>query len=207
MIMPIQRIPRYVLLIKEIMRNLYSSEDNSIWSSVYEHVEHVCGQINRSNGSREQFMSILKVQLKLSGLEFSLVAPHRKMIKEIKAVRIGASARSVDRLKIRAYLFNDILIWTNRQYRFKGFVELAGCKLLSILPGDIYSAQSADDVRMFDGESVKSQFGFHILDKKSSIPLTIIFASKSIKEEWEKLIMSLIDATNRTAVSTNTDDD
>eukprot|EP00475_Leptophrys_vorax_P009740 TRINITY_DN16450_c0_g2_i4.p1 TRINITY_DN16450_c0_g2~~TRINITY_DN16450_c0_g2_i4.p1 ORF type:complete len:614 (+),score=170.20 TRINITY_DN16450_c0_g2_i4:934-2775(+) len=198
LIMPIQRIPRYLLLLREILRNTADDQEYINWNSVFEQVELVCQKINKGNESREQAMKMLKIQDKISGMDFALVAPHRKFLKEVKALRIGAATRSVDRNKVRLYLFNDMLIWTNRSYHFKGHLDLAGSRILSILPGDILAPERADDVGLFVGNSVKSQRGFHVLAKKSLIPLTLIFDSPAVKIDWEVILTSAIDYENHT---------
>jgi FYVE/RhoGEF/PH domain-containing protein 5/6 len=196
--MPIQRIPRYLLLIKEIMKNTSEDEEYTSWSLVFDQVDKICSQINNSSKSREQSMKILKIQDKISGLDDPIVAPHRSFIKEAKAIRIRATTSGIGKFKIKLYLFNDMILWTSRSNKFRGQLDLLGTKILSILPADILRANRAEDVLLFADDSVKSLRGFHILSQNSLSPLTIIFDNCETKMEWESLVSAQIFSSSRT---------
>jgi hypothetical protein len=199
LIMPIQRIPRYLLLLKEILKNSVEDELFTQWMSVLQQVEQVCSRIDKSSSERDESIKVLNIQNRIAGLEFSLVAPHRKLLAEGSALRVGASTRNVEVFEVMLYLFSDIIVWTSKSHQFKGHIELAGSKIYSVLPADILPENRANDVRLFVGDSMKSQRSLHILGVKNPlIPITLIFESSESKSYWETLLQDSIMQANQT---------
>ena len=66
MIMPIQRIPRYVLLLQDLLK--YTSETHPDYSSIksaLEKCKEMAEKINKSNKDWENLMKVIAIQQKL----------------------------------------------------------------------------------------------------------------------------------------------
>mmetsp|Transcript_44225 Transcript_44225/g.70686 ORF Transcript_44225/g.70686 Transcript_44225/m.70686 type:complete len:701 (+) Transcript_44225:2640-4742(+) len=107
LILPVQRVPRYELLIKELLK--HTDEDHpeyTIISSAYSKVSTVAKMINSNLRDHERRTAVLAVQEKF-GNSVQLVSPQRWFIRE-------ATLRKVCKRKpkpFRFVLFNDVLIY------------------------------------------------------------------------------------------------
>ncbi|PRP84669.1 hypothetical protein PROFUN_07919 [Planoprotostelium fungivorum] len=114
LILPIQRIPRYVLLLKDLSRN--TSEDHPDYSGLMEalaKIEDVAIYVNEKKREAENMTTVMRIQEQVvfdSGREEPLVQPHRRLIKKGKLVeRDESSVRKKSRV---CFLFNDIFMVT-----------------------------------------------------------------------------------------------
>ncbi|PLW17847.1 hypothetical protein PCANC_15546 [Puccinia coronata f. sp. avenae] len=105
----IQRVPRYELLIKELLK--YSNET----ASDYRHLQSAqtmvgCVARRLEIGMTEQAATktILTIQRAMEGLTFPLVIPSRKLVKIGQLKKLGRRGDLQDRV---VFLFNDCLIY------------------------------------------------------------------------------------------------
>lgn len=106
LIMPVQRLPRYKLLLEDLIRNTDDSHpDFESLSKAYQQVSDIAMSVNRyievsDKGKRMAFLSP-----KFRGLDEELVQPHRTLILE---ARLWLSKPTTDPLYF--FLFSDILV-------------------------------------------------------------------------------------------------
>lgn len=83
LIMPIQRIPRYILLLKELIKNTepYDS-DLPILEKAFKAVSEIATKINSCKKAAEDGERILNLQNTLIGLSQDLISPGRILVKE-----------------------------------------------------------------------------------------------------------------------------
>jgi len=126
MIMPVQRVPRYVLLLKEL--NKYTSPSHSEWQAIENallKIKDVTADINEAKRQMEHMTRLMEVQSRIQGDFGTLVVPHRRLIREGKLQEM-TQTRLFGSLKPEArvfFLFSDILLWTTDSYKFKGYVQ------------------------------------------------------------------------------------
>jgi len=126
MIMPVQRVPRYVLLLKELSK--YTSPSHSEWQAIEDallKIKDVTADINEAKRQMEHMTRLMEVQSRIQGEFGTLVVPHRRLIREGKLQEM-TSTRLFGSLKPEPrvfFLFSDILLWTTDSYKFKGYVQ------------------------------------------------------------------------------------
>ncbi|XP_071807039.1 uncharacterized protein [Asterias amurensis] len=140
MLTPVQRIPRYELLLKEYLRKL--PEDARDRPSAEKALGIISGAAKHSNDmmkSMEQFEKLLKINEKIEGED--IIDPTRHLLKEGKIIKIANKSKDPQDRYI--YLFNDILLCCEKKrlltasasYKVKLKLEVDGMKV-SVLDSD-----------------------------------------------------------------------
>ena len=73
------QIPRYQLLVREIIKNTTNRFEKEAWEEIHQRISYICDKVNRSNESREDAMKILELQDNIQGLPEALLEPWRKL--------------------------------------------------------------------------------------------------------------------------------
>eukprot|EP01088_Endostelium_zonatum_P015026 TRINITY_DN3510_c0_g6_i1.p1 TRINITY_DN3510_c0_g6~~TRINITY_DN3510_c0_g6_i1.p1 ORF type:complete len:1174 (+),score=355.40 TRINITY_DN3510_c0_g6_i1:92-3613(+) len=179
LITPIQRLPRYVLLLTDLLNN--TKPDHPDYSHIQEAVNKVklvADDINdsiRQSESRSKFADIA-----LRGPQFKkLVLPHRKLIKEQllmekekKQQILGKGNKSL----IRIYLFSDIMVFSREKSNTYMFVVPVNL---------IWFSEDRDNAQdtSFDITTPERKFTFDT-------------DSKEDKEMWRSIITTQVKAAN-----------
>eukprot|EP00007_Cunea_sp_BSH-02190019_P006443 CAMPEP_0174238538 /NCGR_PEP_ID=MMETSP0417-20130205/11572_1 /TAXON_ID=242541 /ORGANISM="Mayorella sp, Strain BSH-02190019" /LENGTH=725 /DNA_ID=CAMNT_0015317381 /DNA_START=421 /DNA_END=2594 /DNA_ORIENTATION=- len=178
LIKPIQRICKYPLLLKDLLKN--TAEDHPDFDNLQKamnKIQEVVDYVNERKRLSENLMKIYEVQRLIDGNEVNdLVEPTRRLVREdvltIKSKRGKASPKKI-------FLFNDMLLYVKDsgkgRYKFGGRIGLDDAKLVDIA----------------DTGSVKN--AFEIASKsKSSVLCTISAASIEDKRSWMKDIKLIV---------------
>ena len=132
LIQPVQRIPRYELLLRDLIKNTEKDHPD------LENLEAAIGQIaliaqkvNESKSRQEKMSKVLEVQVRFAAKPVfeSFVAPHRHFIRQDKLTKKPSSFKAGGDRRRHFFLFNDIIIYAKRskvtdKYEFKGRIEL-----------------------------------------------------------------------------------
>ncbi|KAI9291816.1 Dbl homology domain-containing protein [Neoconidiobolus thromboides FSU 785] len=108
LILPVQRIPRYKLLIEDLIKRTHSSHvdyDNLVKG--LDIVSKAATFVNETIRQHEMFMDMLLIQKSLQGFNENLLIPGRKLIKKGSVYKI---CRKNHQLRV-FFLFSDILIY------------------------------------------------------------------------------------------------
>lgn len=109
LIMPVQRIPRYKLLLLEIQQKTWETHsDFKNLTLATQELERVANHVDASLQIALTMNTILNIQKAVGG---TLLAAHRVFIKEGPLFRIRPGGKP---LRLYIYLFNDILILTQK---------------------------------------------------------------------------------------------
>ncbi len=130
LIQPVQRIPRYRMLLEDLLKNTPSAHpDRDNMESSLKHIRDVATNVNESIRMTEQSKKIAEQ----TGLQ-KYIAPHRKLLQEgffsAKVSVIGGEAVK-GAIEVALYLFNDLLVMffakavKLKDARRHDFVELA----------------------------------------------------------------------------------
>ncbi|KAJ5077716.1 faciogenital dysplasia protein [Anaeramoeba ignava] len=162
LIMPVQRLPRYQLLLKELVSNTDQSHcDYTDLVKAQEEITKVNNFVNESIHKRENDAKILAIQKKFSNKALKdLVAPHRKYIYDSPLHKLYGTKK----IKLHFFLFNDIIIYGT---------ESSGSYTL-------YRIMKINFCSIEEGDPQQLQFFIQNMDKKYTI-----FAES--KEEKRKL--------------------
>jgi len=113
LILPIQRIPRYVMLLQDLVQNTrpthsdYGDLNISLWK-----MKSVADYINDKKRDADNIHEVLTVQDKLSGKfenDLILAQPHRRYLREGYLMDVD------EKKKVYYFLFNDLLIGTKKK--------------------------------------------------------------------------------------------
>ncbi|KAL6069493.1 hypothetical protein QOT17_007521 [Balamuthia mandrillaris] len=110
LIQPIQRIPRYLLLLQELQK--HTEEDHADHQALLEAlrlITEVAAFIEKKADESENISKMISIQSRLQG-KYSVIQPDRKLIKE--GYMEVWSRRSRKQKKRVMFLFNDILLET-----------------------------------------------------------------------------------------------
>eukprot|EP00026_Physarum_polycephalum_P000683 Phypoly_transcript_00684.p1 GENE.Phypoly_transcript_00684~~Phypoly_transcript_00684.p1 ORF type:complete len:608 (+),score=96.31 Phypoly_transcript_00684:2275-4098(+) len=124
LIQPIQRVPRYNLLLEDLIRSTWEwHNDYEALCNALRAMKQIADHINESLHKSEKANKVVKIQSDLGG-ECVLVEPHRRWIKDGPVIRVkrqGQTSSPVSTNKLWIYLFNDIIVFAGRillSYRF-----------------------------------------------------------------------------------------
>ncbi|PRP88360.1 hypothetical protein PROFUN_03274 [Planoprotostelium fungivorum] len=110
LIMPIQRIPRYVLLLKELLKNTpYLHLDYSNLSTALEKIKSIARMLNEKRRETEDFQHMVTLYNSLEPIQPDLCAPHRRLIRTGILLKEGATP-------VLLFLMNDLLLITKEKY-------------------------------------------------------------------------------------------
>mmetsp|Transcript_24188 Transcript_24188/g.36260 ORF Transcript_24188/g.36260 Transcript_24188/m.36260 type:complete len:681 (-) Transcript_24188:206-2248(-) len=122
LIMPVQRIPRYVLLLKEVIKNT-PPEKKDIQESLQKSltkVENVAQEINERKRRLDNQLMALAIRAKLGkSIPFDLFHKDREFVFEGQCKELKLNSRHVkDRVVV---IFSDMILWaTFPAYKYKG---------------------------------------------------------------------------------------
>jgi len=135
MIMPVQRIPRYVLLLKELLKYTFSTHcDHEPLHQALHKIQNTASQINDSKRAMENLSKLIEIQERVSGAYDQLIQPYRFLIREGTLTSVETSeglfgSSSTNKVHVEVFLFSDILLWTTSSSVFKGVIDLTGSRI------------------------------------------------------------------------------
>ncbi|KAJ6233259.1 faciogenital dysplasia protein [Anaeramoeba flamelloides] len=178
LIKPIQRICKYPLLFRELLRSTSKNfPDYTDLKSAFLKISKVADYVNEKKRNAEEQMKVVKIHDKISGIDkkFELVKPHRRFIMEALLKK-----RSNRRIQQRQFwLFNDILLYAKPsfgkgKFQYKGNINLNGALL-----------------RNFDDKK-KKEFKFQIVPYGSKKDYKIYCQNEEEKKIWYEKIDQII---------------
>jgi len=113
-IMPVQRIPRYVLLVEGLLKYTPESHpDRALLTDALALLRDVAKKINEQRRLNEAMQKVMEIQQSIIGFSEELVQPSRRLVHEGEVTRFenGHTASS----NCFLFLFNDILVVTERK--------------------------------------------------------------------------------------------
>jgi hypothetical protein len=133
LIMPVQRVPRYQLLLKEIKRcTPQDHEEYAKLEEAYLKIQAIATHINESKRTVEGMSKLLEIQNRITGDFGQLLQPHRRLIREGVVSKLVPGIIQSQHIR-KLFLFNDILLWTTNSNKFRGHLQLLGAKTIEIV--------------------------------------------------------------------------
>ena len=131
LIMPVQRVPRYELLLRELMRYTPGTHpERPTLCAALTKVVSVAVHINASARHAQEMSKLMEIQHGISGEFGTLLMPHRRLVKEGGVMKMKGEGGGGGRLGggggRRLIVFNDLIIWTTDSGRFRGHARLEG---------------------------------------------------------------------------------
>ena len=125
LIMPIQRIPRYRLLLEDLIRNTWTDHsDYTSLENALTAIKSVAQSLNDDIRAHEKNSKVQEIGEMIKNAPMNLVAPHRYFVHEEDSMRISYKKKKIKEYQI--YLFNDILLITKSK-KFRFLIEFNSC--------------------------------------------------------------------------------
>ncbi|KAF9401819.1 hypothetical protein BGX21_000457 [Mortierella sp. AD011] len=108
--LPIQRIPRYKLLLESLLRHTPSNHpDHRKLQIAFESMEQTAGFVNETIRQHEMFGEMINLQSKITGMSEPLVVPGRVLLKRGRVSKV--CRRNIQLREI--ILLSDCILWTS----------------------------------------------------------------------------------------------
>jgi len=149
LIQPVQRVPRYVMLLKEIRKHTSASApDYENLTIALKRVKTSAIAINESKRNMENMTKLLEISDSISNLPkgFQIIIPHRKFIRHssMQSIKAKKSLMSTIRTSDReVYLFSDVMLWTNKSKQYKGHVNLSAVTVGAGVAADTFEVTTS----------------------------------------------------------------
>uniref|UniRef100_A0A8C5SYX2 FYVE, RhoGEF and PH domain containing 4 n=1 Tax=Laticauda laticaudata TaxID=8630 RepID=A0A8C5SYX2_LATLA len=190
MLEPVQRIPRYEMLLKDYLRKLPS--DSLDWKDAEICISVVISFILMK---KENLKKLLEVY-EMLGEEEDIVNPSNELIKEGQILKLAARNTSAQERYL--FLFNNTLLYCVPKF------SLVGCKFT------VRTRVGIDGMKIVETHNEEYPHTFQVSGKERTLELQA--SSEQDKEEWIKALQSTIDAfqqrneTFRNAIAKEYDD-
>ncbi|GAM18228.1 hypothetical protein SAMD00019534_014030 [Acytostelium subglobosum LB1] len=175
LIMPVQRIPRYKMLLQNLVQcTPVESNDYKVLESALQSVSEVADHINETIRERQNTDKILSIQKRFTGHVPPLLSPLRTFIREGTLTKV-CRKESKKRWFI---LFSDALLYGTKTeavgnpiYKFHRLLPLLNSRVVGV-----------------DDKDSKYKFSFHFIHTTKSF--TVFAESEAEKQVWVKAIES-----------------
>jgi hypothetical protein len=217
LITPVQRIPRYILLLKELVSCTFDEEVREKLKETQEVLDSIVQEVNEAKKKADTVYRMIELQNAFGSDFDSLVIAGRELIREGTLLR-KTSSKFQDTKKITFVLFSDIIVWASESLRFKGFFSLEGLAVSNgPMAPDTLNEANDDSVRelkssigrrrsiggstglpssravSLDAPRDKlKQFTLYI-QLASRKPLILLFSSESERNSWSDSILTAIE--------------
>lgn len=161
MLTPVQRVPRYQLLLKEYLKKLPEcSPDKDDTERALELVSKAADHANQAMKKIDQFKQLLEIQ-DLVGGAVDLVSPTRELLRRGKVTKI--SARSGDHFERYLFVFTDMVLVCS--------VVGSGARLIGAGGYRVRAKLDLDGLLLQDGDNLETPNSFHLRNAGRSIEL------------------------------------
>ncbi|KAI8914777.1 hypothetical protein DFJ77DRAFT_463294 [Powellomyces hirtus] len=134
LILPVQRIPRYKLLLEDLLKNTDSEHpDHLTLKKSLERIAEVAVFVNETIREHEMMQELVEVQRSLYGMDEDLVSPGRRLIKRGRVQKISRRRHHTRYL----ILLSDFLIYASPSmledhYTFHRKLDLELCEVVDV---------------------------------------------------------------------------
>lgn len=177
LIRPVQRIPRYFLLLQDLVRHTGTDHPDYVnLDAAAQKVQAVAEYMNEKKREAENIMKVTEIQEMIEGDCEPLAQPHRRFVKEAQFQEV--SSGTARKHAVVVFLFNDLMIVTKAQ----GSSFLSRNKVPRLLFTHSYKLSGSHVTSLDDTPGFQNCFVFNRLVSKRSI--TLLASSKELKDEW-----------------------
>ncbi|XP_030743204.1 FYVE, RhoGEF and PH domain-containing protein 4 isoform X3 [Echinops telfairi] len=178
MLEPVQRIPRYELLLKDYLRQL--PPDSLDWNDAKKSLEIISTAASHSNSAIRKMENLKKLLeiYEMLGEEEDIVNPSNELIKEGQILKLAARNTSAQERYL--FLFNDMLLYCVPRF------SLVGSKFT------VRTRVGIDGMKIVETQNEEYPHTFQVSGKERTLELQA--SSEQDKEEWIKALQETIDA-------------
>ncbi|TMW56750.1 hypothetical protein Poli38472_006760 [Pythium oligandrum] len=168
LIMPIQRIPRYKLLLERICEYTPSGHHDELFlKEAVKGVSFAASLINETIRNQENLETVLEAQKKFVG-QLSLCTPNRRLIRSGKLIKMSTKRQE----QVVLHLFNDILLYSGvlitGDYRVRRVVQLNSKAV------GVRAQMPSSHISLFEQRNLREECGFVVTSPEKTF---VLFAS------------------------------
>jgi len=194
LILPVQRIPRYVFLLKALIEATYEDEDDfQSLMTAFTKIEGIAQYQNQQKREAENLQQVFEIQSSIVGSEVLPVLPHRRYIDEGSIMYITPDNPEKENI-VFMFLFTDMVMITKKKGKKKKRKEETKFKYTLIKR--FYITHSTELVSGFPPEVTKAPTtkGFYLLTEEENEVDYIIFGvyTEDEQTQWINLFESII---------------
>uniref|UniRef100_A0A5F8G811 FYVE, RhoGEF and PH domain containing 4 n=1 Tax=Monodelphis domestica TaxID=13616 RepID=A0A5F8G811_MONDO len=178
MLEPVQRIPRYELLVKDYLRTL--PPDSPDWKDAKKSLEIISTAASHSNSAirkMENLKKLLEVY-EMLGEEEDIVNPSNELIREGQILKLAARNTSAQERYL--FLFNNMLLYCVPKF------SLVGSKF------SVRTRVGIDGMKIVETHNEEYPHTFQVSGKERTLELQA--SSEQDKEDWIKALQNTIEA-------------
>jgi hypothetical protein len=155
LIKPVQRICKYPLLLREILKNMEVTHVNyEIMMDAEERSKVVAAEVNERMRDRQRASEVVRVYRELEGEANDLVTPTRRLV--LGTELIMSTIGNTEKKLRQVYLFNDLVIIVNtkkgvlfsNKHRIKYRFDLRSVENVSDHPSGYFSVKVSSDIML-----------------------------------------------------------
>lgn len=178
MLEPIQRIPRYEMLLKDYLKKL--SPESPDWNDAKKSLEIISTAASHSNSAIRKMENLKKLLeiYEMLGEEEDIVNPSNELIKEGQILKLAARNTSAQERYL--FLFNNMLLYCVPRF------SLVGSKFT------VRTRVGIDGMKVVETHNEEYPHTFQVSGKERTLELQA--SSEQDKEEWIKALQESIDA-------------
>ncbi|XP_042533611.1 FYVE, RhoGEF and PH domain-containing protein 4 isoform X1 [Dipodomys spectabilis] len=178
MLEPVQRIPRYEMLLKDYLRKL--PPDSPDWNDAKKSLEIISTAASHSNSAIRKMENLKKLLeiYEMLGEEEDIVNPSNELIKEGQILKLAARNTSAQERYL--FLFNNMLLYCVPRF------SLVGSKFT------VRTRVGIDGMNIIETQNEEYPHTFQVSGKERTLELQA--SSEQDKEEWIKALQETIDA-------------
>ncbi|XP_076404497.1 FYVE, RhoGEF and PH domain-containing protein 4 isoform X2 [Peromyscus maniculatus bairdii] len=178
MLEPIQRIPRYEMLLKDYLKKL--SPESPDWNDAKKSLEIISTAASHSNSAIRKMENLKKLLeiYEMLGEEEDIVNPSNELIKEGQILKLAARNTSAQERYL--FLFNNMLLYCVPRF------SLVGSKFT------VRTRVGIDGMKIVETHNEEYPHTFQVSGKERTLELQA--SSEQDKEEWIKALQETIDA-------------
>ncbi|XP_040834791.1 FYVE, RhoGEF and PH domain-containing protein 4 isoform X1 [Ochotona curzoniae] len=178
MLEPVQRIPRYELLLKDYLRKLPPGSPD--WNDAKKSLEIISTAASHSNSAIRKMENLKKLLeiYEMLGEEEDIVNPSNELIKEGQILKLAARNTSAQERYL--FLFNNMLLYCVPRF------SLVGSKFT------VRTRVGIDGMKIVETHNEEYPHTFQVSGKERTLELQA--SSEQDKEEWIKALQETIDA-------------
>ncbi|XP_075863605.1 FYVE, RhoGEF and PH domain-containing protein 4 isoform X2 [Microcebus murinus] len=178
MLEPVQRIPRYEMLLKDYLRKLPS--DSPDWNDAKKSLEIISTAASHSNSAIRKMENLKKLLeiYEMLGEEEDIVNPSNELIKEGQILKLAARNTSAQERYL--FLFNNMLLYCVPRFSLVGYKYTVRTRV------------GIDGMKIVETHNEEYPHTFQVSGKERTLELQA--SSEQDKEEWIKALQETIDA-------------
>ena len=186
LIMPVQRMPRYELLLRELITHTPEDHpDLPALKSAYDNLKEVSKSINEFKRSAEQKVRLMEIQADLRTTCPDLAQPYRRYLDEVE---VGVVVKKTLR-KHSLLLLNDqimVVRCNNAQKITKLWSQLYLYNMAVTITQDYedISTDSGPSIIDFGGAVTAADFNFGLRLQSKADFCIVYFPSEKVRDEW-----------------------